>query len=265
MSISAGFYMPNVKKSKKKTATIFPSLRDRYVYLILIALSIAVRIPFLKSFDLVSYDGTYYIRQAESILAGAYRSGVFPIGYPAFIALFIPLVRDGVRAAQVVSALAGFGSLIVFYMLCGIYIKRSYAFIAGLVLACTPLFVRFSTTTMSESIYLFWILLGLLIFSRERDMPFGLSMGMAAVMRPEALGVFAVLALLRIRGPRRFVTVLATFIAVYSINVTVQSISARRLVIVNKTGAFGGGGGILEGAGSLDRVREEGCVSGGSD
>jgi hypothetical protein len=232
--------MSNVEKRERRTTAAFPLLRDRYVYLILIAVGVAARIPFLKNFDLVSYDGTYYIRQAESILAGAYRASVFPIGYPAFIALFIPLVRDGVRAAQTVSVLAGFGSLIVFHMLCTTFVRRRHAFLAGLVLACTPLFLRYATVTMSESIYLFWILLGLLLFVRERDVPFGLCMGMAAITRPEAIGVFGVLALLRIRRPRRIVTVLATFLAVYSINVAAQSMAARRLMLAPKTRAFGG-------------------------
>lgn len=227
--------------ARKKKIVNSPTrlVRDGYFYLVIIAVGVIVRLPFLKAFDLVSYDGTYYIHQARSMLAGAYRSSVFPIGYPLFIALFIPFVRDGVRAAQTVSFLAGLGSLIVFYVLGKLYIRRSQALIACLVLAITPLFIRYSTTTMSEAVYIFWILLGLLLFAREKDLLSGLFMGIAAITRPEAIGIFAVLALLRSRKPKRLAMIVSAFLVTFSINLAVLSIAAGKLVLMPKASAFG--------------------------
>ncbi|HUV36416.1 MAG TPA: hypothetical protein VMX58_05720, partial [Patescibacteria group bacterium] len=208
-------------------------------FLALIAVTVLIRIPFLKSFDLVTYDGTYYINIARSIVAGSYRSSVFPIGYPVFIAAFIPLIGDGVRAAQAVSLLAGAGSLLVFYFLCLEFVKRSHALIASFIFASTPLFIRLSTTTLSESIYVFWVLAGLLLFARRKELPAGLGMGMAAITRPEALGIIGVLSVLRLTAPKRLLVLLAGFLIPYSVNVAVQSTAADRLVLIPKTKLFG--------------------------
>lgn len=214
-------------------------MRDRYAYVTLIVTGILVRIPFLKVFDLVSYDGTYYIKLATSILRGAYRASGFPIGYPVFIAFFIPIVRDGVRAAQAVSFLAGIGSLLVFYALCKQYLKRSYALAAGLLFAITPLFIRISTMTLSESIYIFWVLLGFLLFAKRRDFFSGLCIGMSAITRPESIGILVVLGALRFRKPKRLLLILAGFMILYSANATVQSVGAGRVVVLPKSALFG--------------------------
>jgi hypothetical protein len=95
-----------IKKTQKKI-----SFSEPVVFVSLLLVGVLARIPFLKNFDLVAYDGTYYINQAKSFLGQSAATGSFPIGYPALIALFLPVVRDGVRAAQVVSVLAGIGSV----------------------------------------------------------------------------------------------------------------------------------------------------------
>ena len=176
-------------KAKKKPRR-FPVLQDRFVYLALILASVLIRLPFLRAFDLVAYDGTYYINQARAFWGAAHTAGAFPVGYPALIALLLPLVPDSVRAAQVVSFAASLGSVCLLYALGKKVASRAPAFLAGLLLALTPLFVRFSMMTMSESLCIFWTLLGMFFFASRKDRSFGLSMGMAAITRPEVLGVF---------------------------------------------------------------------------
>ena len=46
--------------------------RDRFVYLGLFALGVLARIPILRAFDLVAYDGTHYINQAAAMLGRPY-------------------------------------------------------------------------------------------------------------------------------------------------------------------------------------------------
>ena len=226
--------------SKRRDASGKPfQLRDRYVYVLLVAVSILVRLPFLKTYDMVSYDGTYYVNHARTILGAMDRPSGFPIGYPIFIALFIPIIRDGVRAAQTVSLLAGLGSLIVFYSLAKRFVHRGYALAGALILAVTPLFISLSMTTMSESIYVLWLLLGLFSYSKEKYLLSGLFMGFAAITRPEALGVLAVLAVLKLRRPKRFLWIIAGFACVYCINVAIQSGTAGKLILVSKTNLFG--------------------------
>jgi hypothetical protein len=227
-------------KNKKKAAPRKPlELRDRHVYALLVVVSILIRIPFLRNFDLVTYDGTYYVNHANTILGALDRPSAFPIGYPAFIALFIPLIRDGVRAAQTVSFLAGLGSLLVFYSLAKRFVRRSHALLGALILALTPLFISLSMMTMSESIYLLWLLLGMFFYAKESDLPAGLFMGLAAITRPEALGILGVLVVLMLRRPRRLPWVAAGFACVYCINMTIQSITAGKLILVPKANLFG--------------------------
>lgn len=224
---------------KKETRAQNPSRYDLFVFVVLIIVSLLIRIPFLRSFDIVSYDGTYYINQAKALLGTVQFANSFPIGYPVFVAAALPLVGDGVRAAQIVSLLAGIGSLILFYVLAKHMVRRREAFIAGLILALTPLFVRLSLMTMSESIYIFWLILGLLMFAKGKDLAFGISMGIAAITRPEALGAFAVLAMLRRRGFKRFSVIAVSFVVVYSVNAVVLSSMLDQLILLPKSGFFG--------------------------
>ncbi|UCG51775.1 MAG: glycosyltransferase family 39 protein, partial [Candidatus Latescibacterota bacterium] len=172
------------KKAKKKVKQrwIPP---DWFVYLLLLLVSVLVRLPFLGTFDLVAYDGVYYINQAKGFLGNPHLGGAFPIGYPVFIALLLPVVGDGVRAAQIISFAAGVGTLFVFFALGKRLVSKNLAIIVSFVLALTPIFIRLSMMTLSESIFVFWLFLGLLFFYLRKDLSFGLSMGMAAITRPE--------------------------------------------------------------------------------
>ena len=228
-----------MKDKKRNASRMRFQLRDRYVYALIFAVSILARLPFLKTWDMVSYDGTYYINHAKTILGFMDRPSAFPIGYPIFIALFIPIIRDGVRAAQAVSFLAGLGSLFVFYFLAKRFVRRSYALAGVAILALTPLFISLSMMTMSESIYVLWLLLGLLCYSKEKHLLSGLFMGFAAITRPEALGVLGVLAVLLLRRPKKLLRVVAGFACVYCINIAIQSGTAGKPILVPKTGLFG--------------------------
>jgi hypothetical protein len=225
------------KKKKQSTRTI--QLSDRSVYLLLVLVSILIRVPFLRTYDFVAYDGTYYINHAKTLLGMMSSPSGFPIGYPVLIALFVPLIHDGVRAAQTVSFLAGIGSLIVFYSLAKRFIPRGFAFVAALVLALTPLFIALSMLTLSESTYILWMLLGLYCFAVDRDLLTGLFMGMAAITRPEAIGILGILAVLRIRRPTGLVRIVSGFAVPFCVNVAALSTAAGKLILVPKTGLFG--------------------------
>lgn len=206
---------------------------DRALVLVLLFAAALVRLPFLSTFDLVTYDGTYYVNQAKAMLGWGASGGAFPIGYPLAIAALLPVVGDGVRAAQTVSFLSGLGSVWILFVLGRRLASRSLAFLGALSLALTPLFIRLSTTTYSEPIFIFWVLLGLYSFMRGWSLRFGLAMGLAAMTRPEALGIFGALAVVMLakRAPRRRLALsLGAFLALYAVNVVVLSINVGRLV-----------------------------------
>ncbi|GEM_PF-1290956 len=227
------------KSSVRKKPSEHTLLKTRNVYLILVVAGILLRIPLFGIFDMVTYDGTYYINDARSILGEPYPLSAFPFGYPALIALLIPIFRDGVLAARMVSMIAGIVLPLIIFELARDYVKKREALIAALIIMLVPLCVKMSMITMSESIYVFWLFMGLLLFSRGRELFSGLFMGLAAATRPEAIGVFGVLALLRLRRSRRLLLILAGFTVVYSISIAAQSWKAGELVLITKIKSFG--------------------------
>lgn len=215
--------------------------REWQTYTLVVLISILVRVPLLETFDLVSFDGTYYINQAKTLWSSGLRAGSFPIGYPLFISLLLPVVGDGVRAAQLVSFLASLGSLVVFYRLARKHVERSYAFYATLVLAATPLFIRLSMSTFSESTYVFWMLLTILFYARANNFLTGLFGGVAAITRPEMLAVVGVFFLSRIKAPKRALLMLVPFLAVYSINVFAGYRAGGTVTLLPKSAFFAAG------------------------
>ena len=214
------------------------SFGDLRVCLTLVVVSILIRLPILELFDLVTIDGISYINQAKALMRGTVAGGAFPIGYPAFIGVFLPIITDGVRAAQVVSFIAGLGAVIAFYFLAKQFLKSGQAFFCALVFAVHPLFMRLSLMTSSESLYVMWVCLGLLFFALNRDLLFGLAMGLAAITRPEAIAILVILALLRLRQPRRLLIPVVVFAILYSLNSAYLSGAAGRFVLLPQRELF---------------------------
>ncbi len=215
--------------------------RDWQIYALLAGVSVLLRLPFLSNFNLVSYDGTYYINQAKVLWSSLPQPGSFPIGYPLFITLFLPLVGDGVHAAQIVSFLAAMGSLVVLHRLALRYLDRTSAFFCAAFLCLTPLFVQLSVETFSESLFTFFTLLTLWLYARGRDTASGAAGGLAAITRPEMLGIAGILIALRFRTPRRALLFVLPFLVIFSLNALKFYQSNGRLTVLPKSEFFGAG------------------------
>jgi hypothetical protein len=226
------------KKSKKK---IEPkrSISDPVIYFVLVTACLAYWLPFFRHLDLVSFDGTSYLSQARDFFTSRTPSGAFPIGYPFFAAVFNVLLDSLVRSGQVVSLLAGIGSVLVLFVLAKRYMGRAMAFFCALFLAAMPLVLRISLTTYSEFLYIFWILSGLLLFSKKRHIWSGVALGIAAITRPEAIGIFVVLVLLRLRRPRKLARMVVAFAAIYFLNVATFYVWFDQFVILPKSNFLG--------------------------
>ena len=224
---------------KKKFTSFLSELKDYHIYLIFIAVGLLCRLPFLGTHDLVAYDGTSYLTMSKGILTGEKLQGMFPIGYPFFVAIFHIFIRDLVFAAQTVSILASLGSIIVLYHLARHFIVKELAIFCALTFSLNPLFIRLSLMTLSESLYVFWLLLGLLFFARERHFLFGVAMGIAAATRPEAIGILVLLTMFKLRRPRRLLFVLLGFLLFYLPNIAVLSQEKGSLVIMPKSQLLG--------------------------
>lgn len=153
----------------------------------------------------VSVDGTTYIRLARALFGGPHFDTVMPPGYSALIGLAHRLgVTDEVRAAQVVSLLCGTLLIIPFHRLARRTLRHDgAAALVTLLLALTPLAIRYAVTTLSEATYLFLVLTAAACAVERRPGLAGLVGGAAAWVRPEAFlftGALAVEAFLRERG-----------------------------------------------------------------
>jgi hypothetical protein len=160
-----------------------PRLReasDRQLRALLILLTLAVRAPYWRTFDLVTFDGAFYVNQAKALLHGSLGGGVFSIGYPLAIAPVMLIVRDGVLAARLVSLLAAVGSVLLLNELCRKHVGRVYAALGAACLSVTPLFILTSLLSNAESALVFWLLLGVVLCEKWRPARSGIAMGMAA-------------------------------------------------------------------------------------
>jgi hypothetical protein len=225
-------------EKKKKSSWSFVWGNDKYVYLALILINVLSRVPFLHTFDLVAYDGTYYLNEARTIFSST-MSGSFPIGYPIVVRLFHLVLRDYQLAGMAVSFVAGIGSAIVAWRLARHFVRRELAFLAAVAVALNPLVIRLSLMTLSESLYTFLVLLGLLMFVEKRWLSFGLAMGMAAITRPEAIAVVGLLGLTRIRHPKQAAAIAVAFLAIYAVNNARLSVAMGRIVILPKSKFIG--------------------------
>ena len=213
-------------------------LKDVHAIALLVAVTLLSRLPFLGTFYLVSYDGTYYLSEAKALFAGEVLPGAFPIGYPFVVGLVQLVARDLELSGRIVSLLAGVGSVVVVYRLARIYLNHWPALLGALLLAINPLFIRMSLMTVSESVYVFWLLLGLWLVLRERYLLSGIALGAAVITRPEALAVVALVALFKPRKPARVVALLLPVVVIYGANTAVMSRSLGRLAIISKESAL---------------------------
>lgn len=228
-----------MRKKQGKIQGAEKSISERNIYVLLLVAGIVLKIPLWKHLGFVTFDGTYYINHAKYLLGRPFPPSGFPAGYPLFTAALIPLLGDGVRAARAVSLLAGLGLPLVVYSLARRFVQRKEALVAPAIVLLSPLMTRFSVVTMSESLYVLWLFLGILLYSRGRWLTSGLSLGLAAIIRPEALGAAALLAVLKRRSRKALLLLLAGFAVLYSVNVVLQSRASGRLVLLPKSKLLG--------------------------
>jgi TolB protein len=156
-----------------------------------------------------------------------------------FVKLFQLVLRDYQLAGMLVSLAAAVGATLLTWRIALHFTGRGLALLAALAVALNPLFIRLSLMTLSESLYTFFVLLGLLMFIKERWFPFGLAMGAAAITRPEAIAIVGLLGLTRLKHPRQLAVIAAGFLVVYAANNVRLSTSLGRVVILPKSEFIG--------------------------
>lgn len=154
---------------------------------LLMAVALVTRLLAALNIPALTYDGVFYLRQAERILRGTYVFEGFPPGLPLPVALLGVTGMDLEFAARVLDLLAGVGSVGVFYALCRRHVGNRAAFLLSLVLAVHPVFVRVQVEVWSEPLYVLSLLGAFLLFERGRWTWCGVLLGYAFLLRPESL------------------------------------------------------------------------------
>jgi len=152
-------------------------------------------------------DAFYFSRIAENLIEGngyvstaarAYQ----PPGYPAFLALIYSLVGVRFDLARVVLAVVGALQCVASTVWASRLGSRRIGYLAGIVMAIYPPFVRFPQTLFSETLYLAILAVSMLALIRARSRPeilpwisAGILFGLAALTREMTLVMPAVVAL----------------------------------------------------------------------
>jgi len=156
--------------------------------LFLLALVLASAILALLRFDSLqvgaSYDDAKYIILAESLASGEGYQLInfprpqiernFPPGWPLILAPFTLIFPKNYDALKIVSLALWLASIVLIYNLFSKRLASPYLEILTALTALNPLLVGTSVTVMSESAYLFFSLLALLIFDKTNGKKTGL-------------------------------------------------------------------------------------------
>lgn len=121
----------------------------------------------------INGDNCYYYAFASALASGdgyvdvaGEPSALFPPGYPLLMTP-LRLITDSVVAQKVMNLLLFFGAtLLLYFTLVRVGVKRSLAFIAGGAVLVTPHLLEFSTMMMSEASCVFFIALSLWVYVR---------------------------------------------------------------------------------------------------
>jgi len=188
--------------------------RNWIFLLILVILALVVRIWATVDFTLF-YDGCAYIMQAQNILKGEFslpylakgQTHVYPLGYPALIAVLSPLINSFEHAAIAINIIFGSLLLIPIYLAARTLYDQESAIYSSALTVSFPLLVMISSNVYSEPGYLFFHALALWLSLRlwkpgAAKWAFfcGLSLGAAYLIRTQAIIGLVSLALILIAG-----------------------------------------------------------------
>lgn len=165
-------------------STAATARRDAWV---VTAVAFAARLAVFLTRDGLTYDGTYYLRQAERLRQGHFDFAGFPPGFPAAAALVHLVVPDAVTAARLLSLAAGTLTVWLAWRLAARALPRHTALAAGLFLALVPDLARTHTEVLSEPLHGALWMLAATAWAAGRDATTGGLLGLAHLVRPETI------------------------------------------------------------------------------
>jgi len=159
----------------------------------------------------ITMDSPLYVSMAEALRGGEKAIGPAHHGYSALIAAIGLLVPGRELPGRSLSFAAGLALIPLVYLLARRAVSRPWAAMAAALVALHPLLAVYAGPIMTETTYLAFATAGLLLLERGHGMAGGSALGLAYTVRPEALVITPVAALLARGGMRGAVRLLAGF------------------------------------------------------
>jgi 4-amino-4-deoxy-L-arabinose transferase-like glycosyltransferase len=161
-----------------------------YILGSILFLSLVIRVWHSTQDSSVWWDGAIYIGMGKYIATGGtvglwemFRPPLFPLFYSLLYTLHIPLVFVG----KAVVILASVGSVWIAYILAE-SIRKGSGFFASIFLSITPVFFTFSKIPITDIISVFFIMLALLLYKKNKYLLVGFLVGVAFLLRfPQGL------------------------------------------------------------------------------
>ena len=182
--------------------------RDVAVVAAITAVALVLRIVVLRRVSVINSDGVYYATLARHLADGQFVDGIsgyWPPLYPALVAVASWAVSNLESAGRLVSVLFGAAAVVPAYLLARRLFDRRTALLAAGIVAVHPALIVSSTWVMTEAVYTFLLLSGMVIgwtaLSRGGWTWFaatGVAFGLTYLTRPEAIGFALLFALLTV-------------------------------------------------------------------
>ena len=254
--------------------TADPAALPRRVLALLFLFALALRLPLLPGHLLAEGDGVNYVSLARAALAGDFGGLANPYWsnfWPAVIAAVAWLTRvDVVTAGRIASLAAGCALAPATAALAARTLGSSTGIVAGLLVACHPWLIHFSTLLFTESLFAFLLVMTLLSALKGPGVQGAAATGgwggLAVLTRPEANAANASVLLGYVATGRSKGRALAARRAAVFLAVVLAGVGARALLIRHYGGGWDFGAikatanlyvGLARTDSELERVRTE--------
>ena len=131
----------------------------------------------------------HHFFSADGVTASTFR----PPLYPGVMAALAMAGWPSARAVLVVQELLGVATVVATYLIGRQYFERRVAVAAAVALACAPMTARFASAIMTETLFSFFLMLGVLCWARKWPWACGAMFGCAMLTRAVLLPFVALM------------------------------------------------------------------------
>lgn len=161
--------------------------------------------------------------------------------YPMLIALLWWIQSPPILAILLLQSFLGAATVLLVYRIATDRFNRDVARIAGLGMAVAPMTGYFTAVVLTETFFTFILTLAIFLWGREKLVPAGFALGLAALTRPVLLPFVAVLPLLSILPPLRhrwktYLTIAVVAISVSSVWIIRNALVFGRFIPIAASG-----------------------------